>query len=137
VPSHTNFSCKSCVALHREELFGGAFSKDLPPTLLGPFDIGGSEQRRDDALAAVRFRSPKIYLYKTSFFLWPHFITRQLENAVSTGGSRGAKIDQIPTLFEKTEASAVLILLSVHKTYTRLHAHRNNESIILPFLNQK
>ncbi len=37
----------------------------------------------------------------------------------------------------KTEAPAELILLSVHKTYTRLHAHRNNESIILPFLKSK
>lgn len=112
-----------------EELFEGAFSKDLPPTLLGPFDIGGSEQRRDDALAAVRFRSPKIYLYKTSFFLWPHFITRQLENAVSTGGSRGAKIDQIPTLFEKLKLRQSLFYSRCTRP-TRAYTHIETMSLL-------
>jgi len=83
----------SRVALHREELFGGPFSKDLPPELLGTFDVGGSEQRRDDALAAVRFPSPKTIEKAKStctrhLFLWPHFIIRQLEMPFFDPGSK-------------------------------------------------
>jgi hypothetical protein len=109
-------------------------TKKRPPSnAAGPFDIGGSVQRRDDALAAVRFRSPKIsremkiYLYKTSFSVASLYYP-SVRNAVADLAI--GKTDQIPTLFFfetiKSPDSDYYLALGTQDTRAYI-AHRNNE----------
>ena len=117
-------------------------TKKRPPSnAAGPFDIGGSVQRRDDALAAVRFRSPKIsremkiYLYKTSFSVASLYYP-SVRNAVADLAI--GKTDQIPTLFFFSKPSkaptAIIIWLSVHKIHARtLHIETMSSIIFFIF----
>ena len=109
--------------------------KRPPSNAAGPFDIGGSVQRRDDAIAAVRFRSPKIsremkiYLYKTSFSVASLYYP-SVRNAVVDLENRS---DSDTIFFSKPSKApiAIIIWLSVHKIHARTLHIETMSSIIL------
>ena len=93
-------------------------------------------QRRDDALAAVRFRSPKIlsremkiYLYKTSFSVASLYYP-SVRNAVVDLENRS---DSDTIFFSKPSKApiAIIIWLSVHKIHARTLHIETMSSIIL------